>query len=64
MFAELYSTLKEGQPDALEVVFISSDRDPDSFHGYFSSMPWTALPFEDRVRKQSVGSRYVFERLV
>ncbi|VVA13406.1 PREDICTED: probable nucleoredoxin [Prunus dulcis] len=30
-----------------EVVFISSDRDDKSFSGYFSEMPWLAIPFSD-----------------
>lgn len=30
-----------------EVVFISSDRDEESFKDYFSKMPWLAIPFTD-----------------
>ncbi|KAM1082580.1 hypothetical protein EV1_020950 [Malus domestica] len=30
-----------------EVVFISSDRDEESFNGYFSKMPWLSIPFSD-----------------
>lgn len=30
-----------------EVVFISTDRDDESFDGYFSKMPWPAIPFSD-----------------
>ncbi|KAL5552876.1 hypothetical protein UlMin_040277 [Ulmus minor] len=30
-----------------EVVFISSDRDDESFNEYFSKMPWLAIPFSD-----------------
>ncbi|GMN41605.1 hypothetical protein TIFTF001_010834 [Ficus carica] len=30
-----------------EVVFVSSDRDDESFNGYFSKMPWLAIPFSD-----------------
>ncbi|KAM7268995.1 hypothetical protein ACFE04_024492 [Oxalis oulophora] len=31
----------------LEVVFISSDRDENSFTDYFSKMPWLSIPFSD-----------------
>ncbi|EEF37006.1 nucleoredoxin, putative [Ricinus communis] len=31
-----------------EVVFISSDRDAESFDAYFSKMPWLAIPFSDQ----------------
>ncbi|GLT36565.1 hypothetical protein SLA2020_308040 [Shorea laevis] len=30
-----------------EVIFIPSDRDADAFNGYFSKMPWLAIPFSD-----------------
>ncbi|CAK9163494.1 unnamed protein product [Ilex paraguariensis] len=30
-----------------QVVFISSDRDDESFNGYFAEMPWLAIPFSD-----------------
>ncbi|XP_047307657.1 probable nucleoredoxin 1 [Impatiens glandulifera] len=30
-----------------EIVFISKDRDDESFEGYFSKMPWLAVPFSD-----------------
>ncbi|XP_060669059.1 probable nucleoredoxin 1 [Ziziphus jujuba] len=30
-----------------EVVFISADKDEESFNGYFSKMPWLAVPFSD-----------------
>ena len=30
-----------------EVIFVTSDRDDDSFKGYFSKMPWLAIPFSD-----------------
>jgi nucleoredoxin len=30
----------------VEVLFVSSDRDNDSFKEYFSEMPWLALDFE------------------
>ncbi|KAF5181998.1 Thioredoxin, nucleoredoxin [Thalictrum thalictroides] len=30
-----------------EVVFVSGDHDEESFKGYFSKMPWLAIPFSD-----------------
>ncbi|CAI9785164.1 unnamed protein product [Fraxinus pennsylvanica] len=30
-----------------EVVFVSADRDNESFQKYFSKMPWLAIPFSD-----------------
>lgn len=37
--------LKEGY---FEIIFISADEDDESFNGYFSKMPWLAIPFSDK----------------
>ena len=47
MLAEMYEHLKEYRPThGLEIVFVSSDRDPNSFQQYHRSMPWQAVPFD------------------
>lgn len=43
MLAQAYN--RQGSSRQCEVVFVSSDRDAGSFNGYYSEMPWTALPF-------------------
>ncbi|XWS69014.1 hypothetical protein CRYUN_Cryun04dG0143300 [Craigia yunnanensis] len=30
-----------------EIIFVSGDEDEESFNGYFSKMPWLAIPFSD-----------------
>ena len=30
-----------------EIVFITADEDDEAFKGYFSKMPWLAIPFSD-----------------
>ena len=30
-----------------QIVFITADEDDESFNGYFSKMPWLAIPFSD-----------------
>jgi len=40
----------------LEVVFVSSDRDEDSFKGYFAEQPWLALKYEDRKLKEKLDA--------
>lgn len=43
--AEVYSKLfPKGD---FEVIFVSGDEDEGSFNGYFSKMPWLAIPFSD-----------------
>ena len=33
---------------AIEIIFVSSDKDENSFNEYFDSMPWIALKFGDK----------------
>ena len=50
--AEWYKTVKSGPNGSkFEIVFVSSDKDEQSFSEYFAEMPWHALPFSDRDRK-------------
>ncbi|GAB4839787.1 hypothetical protein Ancab_020497 [Ancistrocladus abbreviatus] len=51
-----YHEIKEKE-DAFEVIFISSDSDQSSFDEYYSSMPWLALPFGDKI-KASLSRRF------
>lgn len=55
--AEQYKKLIAlGKP--FEVVFVSSDRDPEAFADYFKEMPWLAMPFDERDRKAKLGKKY------
>jgi len=48
MLIEMYQHLKEDSilpTHGLEIVFVSSDRDEQSFGHYYNSMPWLAVPF-------------------
>eukprot|EP00930_Biecheleria_cincta_P079892 TRINITY_DN678_c0_g1_i1.p1 TRINITY_DN678_c0_g1~~TRINITY_DN678_c0_g1_i1.p1 ORF type:complete len:309 (+),score=54.63 TRINITY_DN678_c0_g1_i1:56-928(+) len=44
--------------NGIEVVFVSSDQDQDGFDGYYGEMPWLALPYEDRTRKDMLSEKY------
>ncbi|KAL8550495.1 hypothetical protein ACS0TY_009062 [Phlomoides rotata] len=61
LLIKVYQEIKE-QGKALEVVFISSDRDQASFDEFFSTMPWLALPFGDK-RKQSLSRLFKVRRI-
>jgi len=54
MLAEFYKKMK----DKLEVIFISSDKDEAQWAEYFAEMPWLALPFNDRDRKNKLSEKY------
>ena len=43
VLAGVYEEINDSSKQ-LEIVFVTSDRDQDSFQGYFSTMPWLALP--------------------
>ncbi|XP_038890282.1 probable nucleoredoxin 1 [Benincasa hispida] len=45
VFAGVYEEL--ASKGDFEVIFVSSDRDEDSFKDYFSKMPWLSIPFSD-----------------
>jgi len=47
---QVYNELKE-RGEAFEIVFISSDKDQEAFEDYYKSMPWLALPFGDKTKK-------------
>merc|ERR1711972_519288 len=54
--AEWYK--KDLQNKGLEVIFVSSDRDEDSFKEYFAEQPWLALDYSDRKTKQGLSKAF------
>ncbi|KAF8016574.1 hypothetical protein BT93_H1943 [Corymbia citriodora subsp. variegata] len=42
----------------LEIIFISADEDEESFIGYFSKMPWLAIPFSDSENRDSLDELF------
>lgn len=58
---QTYQELHELQQDDkshLEVVFVSRDRDEESFDAYFAKMPWLAVPFSDSQSIQRLLSQF------
>jgi len=55
--SETYKKLK-AQRDDFELVFVSSDRDQDSFDEYHKKMSFCALPFEKRDEKSALSKKY------
>merc|ERR1711898_2903 len=51
---ETYKKVKASNP-GFEIIFASSDRDEAAFKEYFGEMPWLALPFADRERKERLS---------
>lgn len=42
----------------MEIIFVSSDRDQRSFDNYYESMPFVALPYDQRAKKQELSDRF------
>lgn len=55
LLAEAY---KNYGGEDVEVIFVSSDQDQGSFDGYFAEMPWAAVPFVDRERKNQICGKF------
>jgi len=47
---------KEGK--SIEVVFVSSDQDDKQFEDYFGTMPWHAIPLNDKEAKGGLSALY------
>ena len=43
----------------LEIVYISSDHCEKEFEDYFKKMPWYALPYSDRARKENIVEQFL-----
>nr|POE96596.1 putative nucleoredoxin 2 [Quercus suber] len=44
--------VENGDHEDFEIVFVSNDRNQESFDSYFNTMPWLALPFGDPTVKE------------
>ncbi|MEW5304126.1 MAG: hypothetical protein WDW36_006759 [Sanguina aurantia] len=51
-------TLLKAQGRSFETVFVSGDKTLEEFRGYLSEMPFLALPFEERAKKQQLNSLF------
>jgi nucleoredoxin len=55
--AEAYNKIRKNGK-ALEIIFVSSDKDEKTFADYHAEMPWLALPFEKRDLKAQLSKKY------
>jgi nucleoredoxin len=44
--------------DKFEIIFVSSDRDDQSFKDYHGEMPWLAVPFDDKNRAKALNKLF------
>jgi len=55
---DAYKEIKARAPMLFEVIFVSEDTDQDEFTAYFKTMPWVALPWNDRPGKDDLKKLY------
>ena len=48
---------KHAEEKEFEIIFISSDRDEESFEEYYKDMPWLTLDFKERDIKQKLSDQ-------
>ncbi|XP_043714794.1 probable nucleoredoxin 3 [Telopea speciosissima] len=48
---EAYNELKISQNRTFEIIFISTDRDQEEFNLHITSMPWLAIPYNDKTQQ-------------
>lgn len=54
-----YNRIKKGpNGDRLNIVFVSSDFDDESWRDYCAEMPWYALDFKDRDKETKLAARF------
>ena len=55
ILTEFYNRFKKSQTAhcLVDIIFISSDVDEESFWEYLKQMPWPAIPYNDKLRKVS-----------
>jgi nucleoredoxin len=58
LLAEVYEEIKENNLNDLEIIFVSSDKEQDSFIKYYKEMPWLALPYERRDIKNKLCEQF------
>ncbi|KAJ4962492.1 hypothetical protein NE237_022431 [Protea cynaroides] len=46
-----YNLLKTSQNKSFEIIFISTDRDQEEFNLHIKSMPWLAIPYNDKTQQ-------------
>uniref|UniRef100_A0A6B2LQ62 Thioredoxin domain-containing protein n=1 Tax=Arcella intermedia TaxID=1963864 RepID=A0A6B2LQ62_9EUKA len=58
VLVKFYEELKKEDPDALEIVFVSSDGNEEEFSAYYETHPWAAIPFTQRSTMQYLTRQY------
>lgn len=57
--AQFYTQVIQAHPhlkNHIEVVFCSADHSEQDFKGYYQSMPWAAIDFDEEAREQLMGT--------
>lgn len=56
VLSELYDEFHREKK--IKIIFISSDKDEKSFADYYEHMPWLALDFKERKKKEELSKKF------
>lgn len=62
VLSKFYKNISKSEP-SIEIIFISSDKDEETFYEYYNSMPWMAMPYERRDLKEKLVERFNFKTI-
>lgn len=61
LLTELYEEF--GKEKRVKVIYISSDHDEQSFRKYYRTMPWFALDFKDRKKREVLLKKFQVDEI-
>lgn len=53
-----YKELRKQFGGKVEIIYVSSDHDKDQFGMFFKEMPWMAIAYKERGRKDSLSKHF------
>jgi len=56
--AQFYKDFVATRGAEFEIIFVSSDKGQSEFDEYYGEMPWLALPYADRARKEALSKAF------
>lgn len=59
----VYNELRAHRNNDVDIIFLSSDKSEEQFQEYFSTMPWLALPYDQRSVKTRLSGKFKVEEI-
>jgi nucleoredoxin len=56
-----YEEIQNQHSRGFEIVYVSGDRDEETFTNFYETMPWTAIPWSEQAKKEELNARFEIE---